>query len=36
MLHFKFQGDCSICSAGEDFLKVFTIYVHGGHVCHVI
>ena len=34
MLHIKFQGHWSIGS-GEDFLKVFTIYGHGGHVGYV-
>ena len=35
MLHTKFQGHWSIGSGEEDFLKVFTIYGHGGHVGHV-
>ena len=35
MLHTKFQGHRSIGSGEEDFLKVFTIYRHGGHVGHV-
>ena len=34
MLHTKFQGHRSIGS-GEDFLKVFIIYGHGGHLGHV-
>ena len=34
MLHTKFQGYWSTGS-GEDFLKVFTIYGHGGHIGHV-
>ena len=35
MLHTKFQGHRSIGSGVEDFLKVFTIYGHGGHLGHV-
>ena len=35
MLHTKFQGHWSIGSGENDFLKVFTIYGHGGHVGHV-
>ena len=35
MLHTKFQGHPSIASGEVDFFKVFTIYVHGGHVGHV-
>ena len=35
MLHAKFQ-DHRISGIGEgDFLKVFTIYGHGGHLRHV-
>ena len=34
MLHAKFQ-DHRTSGSGEDFLKVFTIYVHGGHLGHV-
>ena len=35
MLHAKFQ-DHRICGSGEeDFIKVFTIYGHGGHLGHV-
>ena len=34
MLHTKFQGHLPFGS-GEDFLKVFTIYGHGGHLGHV-
>ena len=34
MLHAKFQ-DHRISGSGEDFLKVFTIYGHGGHLGHV-
>ena len=29
MLHTKFRG------SGEDFSRVFTIYMHGGHLGHV-
>ena len=32
MLHTKFQGHRSIGSGEENFLKVFTIYGHGGHL----
>ena len=35
MQHTKFQGHRFIDSGEEDFLKVFTIYKHGGHVTHV-
>ena len=35
MLHTKFQGHGSIGSGAEDFLRFFTIYGHGSHVCHV-
>ena len=35
MLHIKFQGHWSIGSGEEDFLKICTIYGHGGHVGHV-
>ena len=35
MLHTKFQGHRSINSGEEDFLKVFTIYGHGGYLGHV-
>ena len=34
MLHTKFPGNRS-ASSGVDFLKVFTIYRHGGHLGHV-
>ena len=34
MLHAKFRGDWP-AGSGEDFLKVFTIYGHGGHLGHV-
>ena len=33
MLHTKFCGNRSTCSG--DFLSVFTIYGHGGHLGHV-
>ena len=35
MLHAKFQSHRSSGSGEEDFLKVFTIYGHGGHLGHV-
>ena len=35
MLHTKFQGHWSTGSGEEDFLKVFTLYGHGGHIGHV-
>ena len=35
MPHTKFQGHWSIVSGEEDFLTVFTIYRHCGHVGHV-
>ena len=34
MLRTKFRGNRSNGS-GEDFLRVFTIYGHGGHLSHV-
>ena len=34
-LHTKFQGHWSTGSREEDFLKIFTIYGHGGHIGHV-
>ena len=34
MLHAKFHGHWSTGS-GEEVLKVFTIYGHGGHIGHV-
>ena len=34
MLHTKFRENRSTGS-GEEFLKVFTIYWHGGHLGHV-
>ena len=35
MLHIKFRGNRPACSGEEDFLRVFTIYVRGGHLGHV-
>ena len=35
MLHAKFQDHRISCSGEEAFLKVFTIYGHGGHLGHV-
>ena len=35
MLHIKFQGNRSMGSGEEDFLRVFTIYGHGRHLGHV-
>ena len=35
MLHTKFQRHWSTGSGKEDFLKIFTIYGHGGHIGHV-
>ena len=35
MLHTKSQGHWPSGSGEEDFLKVFTIYWYGGHLCHV-
>ena len=32
MLHTKFRGNRPAGSGEEDFLKVFTIYGHGGHL----
>ena len=34
MLHTKFHGN-QPAGSGEDFLRVFTIYGHGGHLGHV-
>ena len=34
MLHTKFRGNRPAGSR-EDFLRVFTIYGHGGHLCQV-
>ena len=35
MLHTKFRGNRLPGSGEEDFLRVFTIYVRGGHLGHV-
>ena len=35
MLHTKFHGNWPAGSDEEDFLRVFTIYGHGGHLGHV-
>ena len=35
MLHAKFQDHWTSGSGEEDFLKVFAIYGHGGHLGHV-
>ena len=35
MLHTKFRGNRSAGSGEEGFLRVFTIYGHGGHLGHV-
>ena len=35
MLHTKFRGNRLAGSGEEDFLRVFTIYGHGGHLGHV-
>ena len=35
MLHTKFRGNRPAGSGEEDFLRVFTIYGHGGHLGHV-
>ena len=35
MIHTKSQGHWPSGSGEEDFLKVFTIYGHGSHLCHV-
>ena len=35
MLHTKFRGNQPAGSGEEDFLRVFTIYGHGGHLGHV-
>ena len=34
MLHTKFRGN-QPAGSGGDFLRVFTIYGRGGHLCHV-
>ena len=35
MLHTKFRENRPAGSGDEDFLRVFTIYEHGGHLGHV-
>ena len=35
MIHTKSQGHRPSGSGEEDFLRVFTIYGHGGHLGHV-
>ena len=35
MLHAKFLQNRSTGSGEEDFLRVYTIYGHGGHLGHV-
>ena len=35
MLHTKFRANRPTGSGEEDFLKVFAIYSHGGHLGHV-
>ena len=35
MLQTNFLGNQSASSGVEDFLRVFTIYGHGGHLGHV-
>ena len=35
MLHTKFHGNPPTVSRVEDFLRVFTIYGHGGHLSQV-
>ena len=35
MLHSKFRENLPASSGEEDFLRVFTIYGHGGHLGHV-
>ena len=34
MLHTEFRGNWP-AGSGKDFLRVFTIYGHGGHLGHV-
>ena len=34
MLHTKFRGNRLAGSGEEDFLRIFTIYGHGGHLGH--
>ena len=35
MLHTKFRGNPNAGSGEKDFLRIFTIYGHGGHLGHV-
>ena len=35
MIHAKFQDNRTSVSGEEDFWSFFTIYGHGGHLCHV-
>ena len=35
LLNAKFHDHTTISSVGEESLKVFTIYEHGGHLGHV-
>ena len=35
MLHTKISGNRHTGSGAEDFLRIFTIYGHGGHLSHV-
>ena len=35
MLHTKFRDNRPARSGEKDFLRVFTIYGRGGHLCHV-
>ena len=35
MLHTKFPGNWPTGSGEKDFLRVFTIYMRGGHLGHV-
>ena len=35
MLHTKFRENRPAGSGEEDFLRIFTIYEHGGHLGHV-
>ena len=35
MLHTTFHGNRPTSSGEEDFLMLFTIYGHGGHLGHV-
>ena len=35
MLHTKFRGNRPTGSGEEGFIRIFTIYVHAGHLGHV-